>query len=206
MPRWSALLIHLTLFLSLTTQAFAEGNAIYIGGSAGLTLRSDTQLSSPTLGTQVMEFTPGYTFGGYVGYDFGNNLRLEWEFSYHENRIRTGGGKDPQAVTSAMMFNGYYDIPVQEPWNLYLGGGLGVATAQLETISLGQAIDANESLFAYQVEAGVSWTYNPKMTFNLGYRFFDAADPEFVLPAGQRVQMNLSNHEFILKVRYLFNL
>lgn len=206
MPRWQALLSQLVLFLIFTAPVFAEGNAIYIGGSAGLTLRADTPLSSPTLGSQEMEFSPGYAFSGYVGYDFGNNVRLETEFSYHENQIRTGGGEDPQAVTSAMIFNGFYDVPLQEPWSLYFGGGIGVATAQLETISLGQAIDANESLFAYQVEAGVSWTYNPKMTFNLGYRFFDAADPEFVLPAGQRVQMNLSNHEFILKVRYLFNL
>ena len=206
MRRRSALLIHLTLFLSLTTHAFAEGKGIYIGGLAGLTLRSDTLLSGPTLGAQVMEFSPGYTFGGYVGYDSGNNFRVEGEFSYHENRIRTGGGKDPQAVTSTMMFNGFYDIPIQEPWNLYIGGGLGVATAQLETISLGRVIDANESLFAYQLEAGVSWTYNPIITFNLGYRFFDTADPEFVLPGGQRVQMDLENHELILKIRYLFNL
>ena len=206
MPRRSIVLIHLALLLSISTSAFAEGKSIYIGGIAGLSLRSDTLLTSRTLGNQVMKFHPGYTFGGYVGYDFGNNIRLEWEFSYHENQIRTGGGEDPQAVTSNMMFNGFYDVPVEERWNLYFGGGIGVATAQLETISLGQAIDANESLFAYQLEAGVGWSYNPKVNFSLGYRFFDTADPEFVLPAGQRAQMDLEVHELVLKIRYLFNL
>ena len=206
MPRLPAFLIHLGLFLTLTSNVYAEGNGIYIGANFGAALRSDTILSSPSLGTQVMEFSPGFTFGGFVGYDFGNNLRLEGELSYRENTIRTGGGKDPQAGTSAMMFNGYYDLPLTKPFNLYFGGGLGVATAQLETISLGQVIDANESVFAYQLEAGINWNYNPKATFSLGYRFFDAADPEFVLPAGQRVQMELETYELILKMRYLFNL
>lgn len=206
MPRRPTFLITLGLFLTLTSNIYAEGSGIYVGGIAGASLRSDSLLSSPSLGSQVMEFQVGYTFGGFVGYDFGNNFRLEGELSYQENRIRTGGGEDPQAATSRMMFNGFYDMPSKTRLKLYFGGGLGVATAQLETISLGQAIDENETVFAYQVEAGVSWNYNPKTNFSLGYRFFDAANPEFVLSTGQRARMQLETHELILKMRYLFNL
>jgi len=206
MPRLPAFFISLGLFLALTSNVYAEGSGIYFGGIVGTSLRPDTTLSSPSLGTQEMEFHPGYTFGGFVGYDFGNNLRLEGEISYRENRIRTGGGEDPQAGTSSIMLNGYYELPLTQPLNLYFGGGLGMATAQLETISLGQAIDANETVFAYQLETGIGWNYNPKVNFSLGYRFFDTADPEFVLPAGQRVRMDLENHELIFKMRYLFNL
>ena len=215
MRRLPAFIISLVLFLPLTSTAHAEGSGIYVSGIAGLSLRTDTILASPTLGVQKTEFSPGYTFGGSVGYDFGNHFRLEGELSYHENRIRTGGGKDPQAVTSSMMFNGFYEIPLTKPlkdlplvkaFNLYFGGGFGIATAQLETISLGQAIDANETVFAYQLEAGIGWDYNSKVNFSVGYRFFDTAEPEFVLPAGQRVQMELENHELLLKMRYLFNL
>ena len=72
--------------------------------------------------------------------------------------------------------------------------------------SLCQAIDANENVFAYQLEVGISCNFRPNVNFSLGYRFFDAADPEFVLPAGQRVRMELETHEFIFKMRYLFNL
>jgi opacity protein-like surface antigen len=170
-------------------------------------LRADTSLSSSSPGTETMEFHPGYTFGGFLGYDFGNHFRLEGELSYRENGIRTGGGGDPQALASTIMINGFYDgIPLIKSFEIYLGGGLGVATAQLETISLGQAIDANESVFAYQMEVGVDWNYNSKAAFSLGYRYFDAAEPEFVLPAGQRVRMEFGSHEFIMKMRYLFNL
>jgi OOP family OmpA-OmpF porin len=206
MPHRSAFLINLVLFLSLTTNVCAEGNGIYVGATAGATLRPDTTLSSPSLGSQTIDFDVKYMFGGFVGYDFGNNFRLEAEISYRENDIRNGGGEDPQAGTSAFMFNGFYDLPIMKSFNLYFGGGLGVATAQLETISLGQAIDANENVFAYQLETGIGWNYSSTVNFSLGYRFFDAADPEFVLPAGQRVRMGLKNHELILKMRYLFNL
>ena len=206
MPRRSAFPVNLVLFLALTTNVYAESSGIYFGGIIGATFRLDTDLSSASLGTQKMGFHPGYTFGGFVGYDFGNRFRLEGEISYRENDIRTGGGKDPQAATSSIMLNGYYDLPIEKDWNLYFGGGFGMATAQLETVSLGQAIDAHETSFAYQLETGVGWVYNSKVTFSLGYRFFDAADPEFVLPAGQRARMGLENHELTLKMWYLFNL
>jgi opacity protein-like surface antigen len=206
MPRLPTFLISLGLLLTLTSNVYAEGSGIYVGGIAGASVRPDTILSSPSLGSQTMEFSPGYTFGGFLGYDFGNNLRLEGEISYRENELRTGGGEDPQATTSVMMFNGFYDLLLSTPLNLYFGAGVGVATAQLETLSLGQAIDANEAVFAYQLETGIGWNYNLKTTFSLGYRFFDTADPEFVLPAGQRAKMELETHELILKMRYLFNL
>ena len=126
MPRLLAFFISLGLFLTLTPNVYAEGSGIYVGGIAGASLRPDTTLSSPSLGSQPMDFDVGYTFGGFVGYDFGNNLRLETEISYRENEIRTGGGADPQAGTSSIMLNGFYDgIPFLKSFEVYLGGGLG---------------------------------------------------------------------------------
>ena len=206
MPRLPAFFISLGLFLTLTSNIYAEGTGIYFGGIVGSSHRPDTTLSSQSLGTVEMEFQAGFTFGGFLGYDFGNNFRLESEMSYRENEIRTGGGVDPQAATSAMMLNGFYDIPLTTPLSLYVGGGLGVATAQLKTISLGKSIDIGENVFAYQLETGINCHFRPNVNFSLGYRFFNTADPELVLPTGQRVQMELENHELILKMRYQFNL
>ena len=206
MPRLPAFFISLGLFLTLTSNVYAEGNSIYFGGIVGATFRPDTTLSSPSLGTEAMEFHPGFTFGGFIGYDFGNNFRLESELSYRENEIRTGGGEEPQAATSSMMLNGFYDIPLTNPISIYVGGGLGVATAQLKTISLGKSIDIGENVFAYQLETGVSYNIRPNVYLSLGYRFFNTADPELVLPTGQRVRMELENHEIILRMRYHFNL
>ncbi len=207
MPRLPRFIISLALFLALTTHVHAEGSSIYVGGIVGPTYRPDTLLTSPSLGTQIMEFNLGYTFGGFIGYDFGNNLRLESEISYRENQIRTGGGEDPQAGTSVLMVNGFYDFfPFKNSFEIYMGGGFGLATAQLTTFSLGQMIDASETLFAYQLETGFGWNFSPLVNFSLGYRYFDAADPEFVLSSGSRARMELENHELILKMRYRFDL
>ena len=207
MPRLPALFISLGLFLTLATSVYADGHGIYMGGIVGGSYRPDTALSSPTLGAQKMEFEVGYTFGGVVGYDFGNHFRLEGEISWHENKIRTGGGKGPQAGTTSIMLNGFYDFfPFQNSFDIYIGGGIGAATAQLTTVSLGLPINASSTEFAYQLETGVDWHYNPFTTFSVGYRFFNAADPDFLLNGGNRAKIELANHELILKMRYRFNL
>jgi len=205
MPRLPCL-ISLGFILALTTNAYAEGG-LYAGVLFGANHRPDTFLTSPGLGSEKMEFEPGYTLGGFMGYDFGNHFRMEGELSYRENNIRTGGGTSPQAGTSAMMFNIFYDsIPYKESYGIYLGGGLGVVTAQLQTISLGQDMNENQNVFAYQLEAGVGWNITPNATFTLGYRFLDPSDPEFELSTGPRIRIELIHHEAILKLRYRFNL
>ncbi len=198
-------LIFLILFSALTAPAHAGG--IYFGTSVGVSLRPDTTLTSPSLGSARIEFDSGFTFAGFLGYDFDGPLRLESEIAYRENEIRTGGGIAPQAGTSALMFNGFYDFsPFKNSFEIYFGGGIGAATAQLTTISLGQALDESATVFAYQLEAGFGWNFYSNFNFNLGYRFFDTAEPEFVLSTGPRLRMDLSNHEFIIKLRYRFDL
>jgi len=198
-------LIFLTLFAALTTPAHAGG--VYFGTSVGMTHRPDTTLTSPSLGSARMVFDSGYTFAGFLGYDFDGPLRLESEIAYRENEIRTGGGIAPQAGTSALMFSGFYDFsPFKNSFEIYFGGGIGAATAQLTTISLGQALDESAMVFAYQLEAGFGWNFRSSFNFSLGYRFFNTAEPEFVLSTGPQLRMDLSNHEFIIKLRYRFDL
>jgi len=203
--RWMHALMFLILFAALTTPVHAGG--IYFGTSVGVTLRPDTTLTSPSLGSARIEFNSGFTFAGFLGYDFDGPLRLESEIAYRENGIRTGAGEAPQAGASALMFNGFYDFsPFKNSFEIYFGGGIGAATAQLTTISLGQALDESVTVFAYQLEAGFGWNFRSNFNFSLGYRFFDTAEPEFVLSTGPRLRMDLSNHEFILKLRYRFDL
>ncbi len=198
-------LMFLILFAAFTAPAHAGG--IYFGTSVGVTLRPDTTLTSPSLGSTRIVFDSGFTFAGFLGYDFDGPLRLESEISYRENEIRTDGGITPQAGTSALMFNGFYDFsPFKNSFEIYFGGGIGAATAQLITISLGQSIDESKTVFAYQLEAGFGWNFRSHFNFSLGYRFFSTADPEFVLSSGSRARMELENHEIIIKLRYRFDL
>jgi len=201
-------LICLILFSALTAPAHAGG--IYFGNSVGVTHRPDTTLTSPSLGSARIVFDSGITLAGFLGYDFDGPLRLESEISYRKNEILTSGGITgitPQAGTSALMFNGFYDFfPFKNSFEIYFGGGIGAATAQLTTRSLGRFLNESVTVFAYQLEVGFGWNFYSNFNFSLGYRFFNTAEPEFVLSTGPRLRMDLSNHEFILKLRYRFDL
>lgn len=182
-------------------------SGLYVGAHVGGVFRPDTRMTSPTLGSETVEFQPGYTFGGVFGYDFGQWIRIEGEIAYRENTLRTGSGDDPQAGTSVMMFNAFYDFYLfDNKFDVYFGGGLGAATAQLETFSLGRWMDENETVFAYQLEAGVGYNVTRLATFTVGYRYFDSDDPEFELSDGSLVTMGLSSHEILLKMRFRFPL
>lgn len=184
-----------------------QKSGLYVGGLVGGTFRPDTRIISTGLGHETAEFKPGFTFGGMLGYDFGQGIRIEGEISYHENAIRTGGGKDPQAGTSTMMLNAFYDLyPFKDDFEIYFGAGFGVATAQLESFSLGRQLNESETIFAYQLEGGIGFNVTPLATFTLGYRYFDTDDPDFQLNDGNLVTMGWSNHEVILKMRYRFPL
>lgn len=205
--RLLGLCLGLTLIFASGARAEHENTGLYVGGLMGSSFFNDTRLSSPTLGNDDADFKPGFTFGALLGYDFGQGLRLEGEVSYRENILKSGGGKDPQVGISGMMFNVYYDFfPFKNQFEVYAGGGLGPATAQLETISLGRSINEDETVLAYQLETGIGYNVTPLATFTLGYRYFDAGDPDFQLNDGSRVTMSLSSHEILLKMRYRFPL
>lgn len=200
----------LALLLTLTTNVYAEQKTgLYVGAQVGGTTQSDTTLASPTLANETVELKTGYTFGGMLGYDFGQGLRVEGEMTYHENGLRTDGGGDPQVVISVMMLNAFYDFhPLQnvKDFAIYGGGGFGVATVQLETNTLSQWINEGDNVFAYQFETGIGYSVTPEATFTLGYRYLDGGDPEFLLDSGDRVTMGWTSHEMVLKLRYRFPL
>lgn len=204
MRRIQSLTLFLWLFTALISQAEAGG--IYVGWASGKAYRPGTFMTSPSLGSERISFVPGLAIGGFLGYDFGNHFRLEGEIFYRENELRNGGGEAPQAGTSSLMFNGFYDLPLTGPFHLYFGGGLGAGSAELTTVSLGQSINEIQSIFAYQLETGIGWNFHSNFNLSLGYRFFDATTPEFDLPSGDQVRMELSHQEFLFKLRYRFDL
>ena len=66
-------------FLVFNSNGFAETpkTGLYVGAQVGGVFRPDTRLTSSTLGSEKVEFKPGYTFGGFLGYDFGRGIGLK---------------------------------------------------------------------------------------------------------------------------------
>ena len=72
------------------------------------------------------------------------------------------------------LVNGYYEFPIANGWGIYLMGGLGMATTDINI----QSIDDNDSTFAFKGGAGVSYTINSNMAVDVGYEYLNVDDVE----------------------------
>lgn len=133
-------------------------------------------------------FNPGIYTGGTGGYDFGF-LRLEGELSYRNLGIDTvtneSSGErfrnvDGDLGAFAVMFNAFFDVHNPSPVTPYLGGGIGFATLHLsDTNGFGNVQgfthlydDSNDTVFAYQVGAGMGIAITNRYSLDIGYRYF----------------------------------
>ncbi len=88
----------------------------------------------------------------------------------------------PEAGSSALMANGYYDYSVSPRWRLFAGAGLGLARLPGEGggVSAGAAglddpwYQDDEAHIAYQGMLGLSYQPDDPVEIFLGYRFFAA--------------------------------
>ena len=55
------------------------------------------------------------------------------------------------------------------------------------------------SCFAYQMGAGMGWQISEQFVFDLRYRFFGTADPEFEV-----AEYEFSSHDVYVGLRYYF--
>ncbi len=103
---------------------------------------------------------------------------------------RLPGKGDTEAKT--LLANAFYDFQFQQ-FRPYLGAGLGIAhitindsrainlrslqaTAPVDDASIA---DSSDTVFAYQVGAGIGYPIRPGLTASVDYRFLSGLDPEF---------------------------
>ena len=77
----------------------------------------------------------------------------------------------------------------------FVGAGIGVAVFDLD----GDLGDENETTFAYQLMAGLSYAFTPDISASLGYSFFSAPDAEF-----DGVDFDYDSHNVMAGIRYTF--
>ena len=194
-----------------TQNSKSTGNTgFYVGVNAGLNLLSDSALQNNTpLG---IDYDLGYRFGGFVGYDFGL-LRLDAEIAYKandpSNLITPTGPVPTTGSTTALtyMVNGYIDIPTKMSLEPYLGVGIGFANISLESNIAGPfpvIADDSDTVFAYQLSAGVGYAVTRSTTVTLGYRYFATDDPDMINGGGTPFTTEYQTHEFNLGVRFRF--
>ncbi|MFT4090962.1 MAG: outer membrane beta-barrel protein [Asticcacaulis sp.] len=129
-------------FAMCATQAMAENNYVSVyGGKAGgfdYDYKSSDRFSP---GEVKADFKSSNQFGIALGRTLPNRLRAEMSLSTRNHDVKETVARfgdttyintiEGEAKVMALDLNVYYDIPVAKGFNLYVGGGVGVATVEI---------------------------------------------------------------------------
>lgn len=149
-------------------------DGVYVGGFAGVNFLQDMNKK-----VDHAKFKPGFAGGLSLGYKFENNIRVEGEFAFRRNVLRSFNGQNlathsvKMAVeTYSVMGNVLYDFDLCSDWTPYIGFGLGYAQNKAKVDHKNFDLSFKDDGFAYQGIAGVSYKICNKTNVGLEYRYF----------------------------------
>lgn len=194
-------------FFFSTTVYSAEG--LYVSGNLAFAMASDSDLTDSTVpGVTVnTEFDTGLALGAALGYDF-NRFRVEGEISYQKtdiDKVTMGISADASGDISSLAFliNGYFDFVNDSAFTPYISAGLGYAQIDLNDFNVAGSgepdYSQDDTVFAYQIGAGIGYAVSEKLTIDLKYRYFATEDPEF-----DTTEAEAASHNIIAGVRVYF--
>ena len=126
-----------------------------------------------------LTFDDGTSWGTGIGYDFGNR-RIEIFYSQSSNNIKgitaemiedtlnpitADASASGKLNINNFMINTYFDFPIGEKFETYLGGGVGGSKINIDRITVAsKEISANNtSKFSYQGTLGLSYTISKNL-------------------------------------------
>ena len=199
------------IFVVLLSSTIFAAEGLYISGNIGPSLLSDSDLKDTSEGittTATLEFEAGLAYGVAIGYDFGHGrAELAVDYKSHEldrfaDVTETGVGDrgnfdaEGDIYTLSSLVNGFYDIQLNFPLTPYIMGGAGIAK-----ITVKESGDKEvDSVFAYQLGAGIGYAVDADSILDLGYRFFATSDPEF-----GNTEAEYYSHSIVVGLRLYFD-
>ncbi|NTW82870.1 MAG: porin family protein [Chlorobiaceae bacterium] len=184
------------------------------------------------------DFKTGCLVNGAIGYDFGS-FRVEGEIGYQNNEIKSFRGDvveqasfayppfnstdtasysqkpsgDVKQTILSCMVNLYFDLDLKSKQvRPYVIGGLGNASVSRDYRLPGKTVSFSESVFAWQVGAGLAFRVSNKSTIDIGYRYFATDDvhfndnhyinPDNASYAQTGMKDSVSGHQLIAGFRY----
>ncbi|MDX1811203.1 MAG: outer membrane beta-barrel protein [Gammaproteobacteria bacterium] len=160
-------------------------------------------------GIEKWKFDTGYSSALAFGYKM-EQVRLEGEVSYGRNEVDSVDGilipSGYSIETSLLnfMFNGYYDFNFGNALTPYLTAGAGFSRVEAD-INMASVIDDKyyDTVFAYQIGAGLGYAISEIMTLNFRYRFLGTADPVFSYPGGT-AEAEIFSHNLTVGIHMAF--
>jgi opacity protein-like surface antigen len=109
-------------------------------------------------------------------------------------------------TSTAIMFNGYYDIKTSSSVTPYLGAGIGFASVSIKDLKIDgtKVADDDDIVFAYQIGAGIVFDINPNTKLDLGYKYFATTDPSYSDVEGFPFDYQYSSHNLTVGLRFSF--
>jgi opacity protein-like surface antigen len=200
--------------LLLSATAAQAANGLYIEGNLGGSFPEEIDISGEGASGNA-ELKNALVYGGAVGYRL-NDFRVEANVSYRNSDIdrvtvegfALDGAGDVGALTG--MVNAYYDVNLGMPIRPFVGGGVGVARVAIDSgrDALLQ-VDDEDTAFAWNLMAGVSYDVSRNLTVSAGYRYLRVGDLEFDasvpgLGTGTLQADGFGSHEVLIGVRFGF--
>jgi opacity protein-like surface antigen len=161
-------------------------------------------------------FDTGFGVTAAFGNAFDHGLRVEVEFGYRINDIDEAEGtysefnpygnkvyeKDyfgslsGEVMTSSLMLNIFYEFLPRSLVSPFVGAGIGIANVIGD---IDYYDDENDTVFAYQLAAGVAFALNQNLKLDLQYRFFATEDPDF-----RGLETEYLTHNLMAGLRFTF--
>ena len=174
----------LVCFLTFVVIGFgvsASFAGTYISGNLGAVIVNDSDIED---GDDTGEFTFDSGFGYLGALGLSNETgRVEAELGYRKNDFDElkGAGLgntdiDGDISSLSLMGNIYYDFSTEGGFYPFVGIGLGAANIEAD---IDHAGSEDDTVFAYQLILGGSFTSSVGFSIDLQYRYFATGDPEF---------------------------
>ncbi|MBU1193563.1 MAG: porin family protein [Proteobacteria bacterium] len=186
MKKFTLLVLSLFAVFAFSSSAYC-GAGPYVSFNAGVSMPADSDVNYSTGEIVEIESDAGFAGGVALGYDFGNNLRLEGEISYLSNEVDKATYLGINRATTgdvtsiAFLINGYYDFKNSTPFTPFISAGAGLANVEVDDFTfVGSGLPTvsdDDTVFAYQLSAGVGYAVTDQLSLDVKYRYFATADP-----------------------------
>lgn len=195
------------------------GSQVYVGARGGLSIAEDTDFNIGAGTIDNAYDDAGYNIAAVVGWR--NRVsprlayRLEAELGYQESEVDAhslgattfDGTSFGDTKTLYGFANLYLDVPVFAGMNGIVGGGLGAGRVKFDdhgVDALGVAMNDEDTVFGYHLDAGVSYDINERLSLEAMYRYTSFVDVELESVDGTTSETDVDSHNVLVGARYGF--